>query len=78
MLLLEYSRKIGSDLSRQGLSFCLMSIFVAVQGICDPECITDFVCGLDQHLLSSFACKIIVKLAFYQCIEIFHGKTYFI
>lgn len=48
MLILEYRRKIGSDLSRQGLS-CLMSIFVAVQGIRDPERITDFVRGLDQH-----------------------------
>lgn len=44
MLTLEHRRKVGGDLSRQGLSFCLMSILVAVQGICDLECITDFVC----------------------------------
>lgn len=43
MLILEHRRKILSDLSRQSLSFCLMSVLVAVQGACDPECITDFV-----------------------------------
>jgi len=30
--------------------------------------------SLDEHLFSSLACKIIIKLVFYQYIEIFQEK----
>lgn len=34
--------------------------------------------SLDEHLFSSLACKIIIKLVFYQYIEIFQEKKYFV